>query len=82
MSSSQNTSVPIFDYTSGSSGEKIEYENLPTGFTSKWSSTSGGGKVEGPVPFGTLRPDGEKAHGGVLVEQDGKPVVIYHRTER
>jgi hypothetical protein len=65
--------LPIFIYPSG---QPISppIENV----TYKWIDQLGGGILPGPIPFGTIRPDGLPGHGGVATVKNGHMTVEYH----
>ena len=66
--------IPIFKYPGGDQVPPPT-ENV----TYKWIDSLGGGKLSGPIEWGTLRPDGKPAHGGNLtIAPDGRQIVEYH----
>lgn len=66
--------IPIFKYPGGGQvpapTENVIY---------KWIDPLGGGILPGPITWGTVRPDGDLAHGGALtIAPDGTRIVEYH----
>lgn len=71
----QKRETPIYRYPGGDS---VSTEDLPEDTEFKWIDSLGGGKLDGPIPFGTVRPDGKQSHGGVYTKIKGKSRVEYH----
>ena len=65
--------MPVFQYTGGNN-----VTNLPQNTQYKWIDQLGGGRVDGPLPYGAKRPDGVPAHGGVYTNVNNNPTVEYH----
>ncbi|AGF84824.1 hypothetical protein QJ854_gp958 [Moumouvirus goulette] len=68
--------IPVFFYPGG---DQIDPINLPRGTIFKWADNLGGGILDGPIPWGTRRPDGKFAHTAASsMRPDGIQVVEYH----
>lgn len=68
-----NKQLPIFEYPGGT---PVTF--LPPNTEFKWIEPLGGGTLNGPATWGTVRPDGRPAHGGVLTYVNTIPRVEYH----
>ena len=55
--------IPVFKYPGGN---QIPIPIDDTNITYKWIENLGGGILPCPIEWGTIRPDGEPAHGGVM----------------
>lgn len=61
-------------------GASITLDKLPSNTIYKWADTLGGETLDGPIPFGTIRPDGKPAHGGIVSKRPtGETVCAFHR---
>jgi len=60
--------VPIFDYRTDPYGVELSGP-LPSGIPKMWVPKVGGGVITDPNPitFGTIMPNGERAHGGMII---------------
>lgn len=78
MSKSNNNYIPVFSYPGGQQIDPTLYPNA----NFKWIDNLGGGQLSGPIPYGTIRPDGKPAHGGVAtINPNGQHVFEYHRQQ-
>lgn len=57
--------IPIFEYPNG------HQVSPPQDAVYRWIGPLGGESLPGPIPWGTIRPDGKKAHGAVLTRSIG-----------
>lgn len=66
--------VPVYLYPGGNQITIPNENNV----VYKWIDSLGGEVLPGPISHGTLRPDGNIAHGGVATENNGTLYIEYH----
>lgn len=70
--------VPIYIYPGGS---PIQIDPTDETIIHKWVEPLGGAILPGPVTWGTIAPDGRKAHGGAMtIDSKGIRTVEYHKS--
>ena len=70
--------IPVFKYPSGNRisvpiGDNVIY---------KWIDSLGGERLSEPITYGTIRPDGRLAHGGVVTTNSNNIIVVDYHYQR
>ncbi len=65
--------IPVHLYPSG---DIFVIPDNTNNITFKWIDPLGGGSLDGPIPYGTLRPDGKPAHHGLVSKSNNGHITI------